>query len=356
MNVRPNNHVWTPLGKSVANIAAVVSNPCAPDPRVERQAEWLREIGHTVTIHAFDREHQHSSTNHIKRHRVGITPYSSKIATLRGKRKFIRSLNLNADLLICHDADTLGVKFKGPRLFDMHDLAHTWITEGSNSIGKKIASLIAKRKMLRRAKSCQAVITSCEGFKLWLEKHSIASTVVENRPKRTKIMGTGGKIGYIGKVRHVDQFVILSEALDTMEKQPEVLIAGDGIALSKVKEILPNARFTGSFSVEDLPNLIQECGLMFAMYDPGRENISKGALPVKMFDAAAYGVPSIVTANTPMAEVCLNENLGRAVEWNDSTGLANSITELMGENVELLIDEKREKERFLDVINSILPK
>ena len=41
--------------QSVARIAAVVSNGCNPDPRVIREARWLTEVGHKVTIHAFDR-------------------------------------------------------------------------------------------------------------------------------------------------------------------------------------------------------------------------------------------------------------------------------------------------------------
>ena len=40
----------------MANIAMVVTNACAPDPRVERHAKWLVESGHSVTIHAWDRK------------------------------------------------------------------------------------------------------------------------------------------------------------------------------------------------------------------------------------------------------------------------------------------------------------
>ena len=32
----------------------VVTNACAPDPRVERHALWLTELGHDVEIHAWD--------------------------------------------------------------------------------------------------------------------------------------------------------------------------------------------------------------------------------------------------------------------------------------------------------------
>ena len=33
---------------------------------------------------------------------------------------------LNHDLLILNDTDTFGVKYSGPTLLDIHDMAHTW--------------------------------------------------------------------------------------------------------------------------------------------------------------------------------------------------------------------------------------
>ena len=41
---------------TLARIAMVVSNPCDPDPRVEKEAVALVNAGHEVIIHAFDRE------------------------------------------------------------------------------------------------------------------------------------------------------------------------------------------------------------------------------------------------------------------------------------------------------------
>ena len=43
----------------MARVALVVTNACAPDPRVERHALWLSELGHEIEIHAWDREHNH---------------------------------------------------------------------------------------------------------------------------------------------------------------------------------------------------------------------------------------------------------------------------------------------------------
>ena len=101
----------------MAHIASVVSNGCSPDPRVLREARWLVEEGHEVTIHAFDRleeliEEEDIAGIRIARHRVGVTPYGGTLATASGIKRFLYSVREaieNVDLIHCHDADTLSV-------------------------------------------------------------------------------------------------------------------------------------------------------------------------------------------------------------------------------------------------------
>ena len=64
-----------PLRLNMAHVAMVVTNSCSPDPRVERHASWLGEMGHNVEIHAWDREGsnlQNETKNGYKiiRHRI----------------------------------------------------------------------------------------------------------------------------------------------------------------------------------------------------------------------------------------------------------------------------------------------
>ena len=44
----------------MAHIAMVVTNACSPDPRVLRHAGWLVDLGHEVTVHAYDRKEEHT--------------------------------------------------------------------------------------------------------------------------------------------------------------------------------------------------------------------------------------------------------------------------------------------------------
>lgn len=142
------------------------------------------------------------------------------------------------------------------------------------------------------------------------------------------------------------------------EERPRLLIAGDGPAHPAVKKHLSSedlvVEFRGPFTTQDLPNLLSEIDVMFAMYDPRRGNIEEGAVPVKMFDAASFGRPSLVNAGVPMAEICRTERLGSAVPWGNAESLAAAIQDQIGKQVLLKVTESRERERFLGALAPFL--
>jgi len=357
----------------VARIASVVSNGCNPDPRVLREAGWLVDLGHDVTIHAFGRQEQYveiDESNGVKiiRHRVGKTPYGGTISTYLGLRRFRKSVakSLNEyDLLHCHDADTLALakSVSCPIIFDMHDLHHTWVLmPAPNSWIRKFVSNRMKSKMLKNVKKADLVITSSTGFSDWLLNHNIQSTVVENRPKNQSQLPLPEQptIGYFGMIREIKSFKLLANALLQIpeSKRPRLFIAGEGTCANEVEELFTQypeiiTEIKGPFIHSEYPQMMKKISMMFAMYRPDRGNIRDGALPSKMFEAAAHGRPSIVNGNTPMGTLCESENLGLAVDWNDAQGLAKAIIELEGLTTHLEIDESRERERFIDMLNHL---
>ena len=355
----------------MTRIAAVVSNGCAPDPRVLRIARWYAELGHEIEVHAFDRQqnlpdYEQMDGFRIIRHRVGNVPYGGTWNTWRGIRRFLKSVSNSLediDVLHCHDADTLPLARMNPRvkvIFDMHDLQHTWVRMSApNSLFRRVVSSRMKSRMLQMAKSADAIITSSQGFTDWLSERGLVSTPIENRPLKAinPDFPTIRAIGYFGKIRESTSFKLLFDAVELIpeNQRPRILIAGDGTKEQTVEQLAekyPSHQidFTGPFDHNELPSLMSKINLMFAMYSPTRGNIEDGALPAKMFEAAAYGRPSIVNANTPMGVLCEAENLGLSVQWNDVQGLADAIIKLEGTIVDLEIDEKREKKRFFEVI------
>ena len=118
----------------MASICLVVTNGCAPDPRVERHARWLAEEGHEVTVFAWDRKHNLEEKTvrngyTIMRKRIGRKASSSSVNIVRHKNKFLKSLQGQFDLLIHNDSDSIGtLNLRAThRILDLHDIAHAWL-------------------------------------------------------------------------------------------------------------------------------------------------------------------------------------------------------------------------------------
>ena len=382
-----------PRGKTMVRVAMVVTNACAPDPRVVRHAEWMVEAGHEVTVHAFDRSMEHPmSENHrgvrIMRYHLGKTPYGGALRTYHGIRAFQRQVTRTLlhdppALVYCHDADTLRVgtalkqQLGVPFVFDMHDLQHTWIRfEAPHSRLRAALAGQMKRGMLNRAKDASVVITSSgsvnqasRGFAEWLAHHGLQSHVVENRPEapipnRPSAQRSGWTVGYVGRVRDRKALDVLVKAVRAMQphERPKIRVAGDGVAAAGVRRHLMElveagdveAEVTGAFTQEELPDLMAEIDVMYAMYSPQRGNIMQGALPVKMFDAAAHGVPSVVNDGCLMAEVAKSEQLGCPATWGDVESVADALKSARGMEVRLDVTAEREHRRWKEAVLPLL--
>ena len=378
----------------MAHIAMVVTNACSPDPRVLRQATWLTRLGHEVTVHAYDRNEAHSlSESHngvrIMRYHLGKSPYGGLLKSALGIRHFSKTVSLGLvtnkpNVVYCHDADTLSIgcllkkKYGIPLVFDMHDLQHSWIRMPSpKSLMRKLLSKIMEKKMLRRLKYVDLILTSSgkispdstyNGFREYLKTHGYPSVVIENRPE-VEVSNEQKKteewcVGYLGRVREVESFQFLLEAILSIEsnQRPKIRIAGDGVSYNEVMELFESSKeehgldveMSGPFDDSGFEVMIQEIDVMFALYSPTRGNILQGALPVKMFDAAAYGVPSVVNDSCLMGEVAELEEIGHAVSWLDTEDLAKSLLKLRTVRVQLDSTAERERKRFVEAMKPYL--
>ena len=72
-----------------------------------------------------------------------------------------------------------------------------------------------------------------------------------------------------------------------------------------------------------------------------------------MFEAAAFGRPSIVNQEAPVGKICEQEALGKSVKCGDISGLADVIKTFDGQFIDLQWDAKREKERFLTIVDRL---
>ena len=114
------------------------------------------------------------------------------------------------------------------------------------------------------------------------------------------------------------------------------------------------AEVSGAFAQAELPELLKEIDVMYAVYSPRRGNIMQGALPVKMFDAAAQGVPSVVNEACLMADVVEAESLGASAPWADPVAIGEKLHSLRARIVAMTDDGEREHQRWVDAMADVL--
>ncbi len=363
----------------MTHVAMIVSNPCDPDPRVEKEGAALIDAGYDVTIHAFDREEKRELETivdgvKILRYRIGETPRGAPnmvtgARVLLGLRKFRKKVITNLqknppDIIHCHDADTLAVglslksKLGIKLVFDMHDLAHTWARmEKPHSIIRRLVSSIIERRLIRRIKKCDLVVTSSgavsgtshPGFREWVRRRVTDSNVVvvENRPlpsKKISPFPNRFTIGYAGKIREITMFENLIKAVDSWpnEEIPKLVIAGHGTAEKQVDSLLSNSHIEveriNQFSRSELPSIIEKMSVMYAVYPTLRGNILDGALPTKMFDAAMHGRPSIVNSGCLMGDIATAEKIGFTVNSSDVESLLSALLQISMQHPEIKLE------------------
>ena len=192
-----------------------------------------------------------------------------------------------------------------------------------------------------------------QGLLLILNKFSIQSTVVLNlrnsnplpRPKMKKI-------GFFGRIRDYDAMVLLVESCKQIGFSP--IFAGDGSSVDRLMERYPDIDYRGQFDEKKLNELMAEIDVMYAMYNLWKKNIRHGALPVKMFDAAAYGRPTVTTADVPMGDFCIEYNLGTVASFGDVDSVADAIIDAYELDVATERGEEEERTKFMSAVESIL--
>ena len=343
----------------MAKICLVVTNGCAPDPRVERHARWLSELGHDVTIFAWDREHTLDAKSERDGYiiqRIRTRKATSSASIVRQKKKFLQSLKGQYDLIIYNDSDSIGTKNLHSRfsILDLHDIAHAWPVMQKTSLLRRILSSRMKQALRRNGSRFDGFLTSSPGLSNYFDQEfQFKSTVVLNVRNASQVPRPMTKtIGFFGRIRDLEAMVSLIKCSQRTGFHP--IVAGDGPCVNQLLERYPELDYRGPFDDAQLAELMAEIDVMFAMYNPERENIRQGALPVKMFDAAAFGRPTLTTDHVPMAEFCLENNLGVVASFGDQDSIAKAIEEAYEMDVVSVHSEEDERKKFVTLIESIL--
>ena len=345
----------------MASIAMLVSNRHDPDPRVQKEAEALVKVGHSVCIYAYDRLHEIINQNEIingveiKRIRTKLTPYGKIYKTGKGLKEFrsiVKSklIETPVDIVHCHDQDTCSVGLwwkkqgKGKFVFDAHDLYWTWLLlPNPKSLIRKFGALLLKRRDKIYAQNADLLIVATGGigdqkgyreiYQKW-NKDSLVIMNAENQYSDSWIYPKDFTIGYFGNLRDYNMFKLLIQAILLIDehKRPFLRIAGSGAASKEIKQLFEKhseirCKITGRYDHSQLKGLMDECSVQYCLYTSKRGNIQH-TIPAKLFSSIACGKKGIVNSNSLTSEICKKNDWGWDVKDTDVNGISKLILEL----------------------------
>ena len=343
-----------------------VTNDMSADRRVLRHARTLQEAGHDVVVVCKEREGEKCYVDGIEtvrirvRHKRGWRFYAEyNVALWKKMRK------LDADVLWANDTDTLPgcwLAARGRRLvMDVHEI----FPELPEIIDKPVVRLVwatIERVLMGRCDAMLTVNKSLAGY--YKRKLGVDVKVVRNEPDDVMYRSFARQAGEA----HQKQPMLLYQgcvnvgrgvdwAIDALEWLPEciLVVAGRGDLLEEMKDYAATkpwagrVRFLGHVPPEELPALTKQASVGLVMLEDMGLSYHY-ALPNRVGDFVAAGVPMVVSDLPEMADVVRRFGVGEVIE-GVSAGKPSTIVK--GERIKVK-GERREARALAEAVRKVL--
>jgi len=334
-----------------ARVVILRSNPIAPDPRVEKEAQALTRGGYKIEIIGWDRTasfpiKEEKSFGTI--YRLGPRAFFGKGLrnlpyVLRWQVSLLRWLWRNRarfDIIHACDFDTvlpalcIARLFRKRLVYDIFDFYADML--------RNVPTLI--KKIIRTVDlwvigKADAVIIADESRKEQIKGgRPKLLEVIYNSPQNFTVVQDGEKnvqdayqlrIVYVGLLQ-VERGLL--EMLEVMAKHPEWRLdlagfGGDEAVILSTASRLSNVTFHGRLPYAQALKLMAEADVLFATYDPKIPN-HRYASPNKVFEAMMLGKPIIVARGMGVDKLVEQYRIGFIVEYGDVEELEKVLYEL----------------------------
>lgn len=323
----------------IKNIKMILTNGFDPDPRVYKEAKTLVQAGHDVEILCWDRKNQYLDKENETVDGIKIkrffpkAEYGSGYKQIKAYKKFIKEVrdylkNKKYDAIHCHDFDGL---FAGKKIhkinknikfvYDEHDLFYQYFMGRDGFINQSIYKYIIKKEKAILKNIDKHIVVTPNMAKLYDKSDNVI--IINNAPykemfkyidkeKRDKIV-----IGFIGSVRHFNELKILIDSSIRFKKYIDILIAGRGVDLERLKNYcvdnhFSNVVFTGAFEMAELEKLYKKIDITYLIY-PKTAIVS---MPNKFFESVITETPIIADINTEFGKIVNDEKFGFVIDSN----------------------------------------
>lgn len=324
----------------------VLSKAFLTDPRVVREAKSLREAGHEVTVHFWDRHGDYPATQDVEGVRaLGLR--STALMKLAGHDLFRNPLwwrlaarsvvAVRPDAVHCHDLDTLkaGVLAKqrvGCRLvYDSHEVFAMMIARDMPGFVTRAADRL-ERGWMRR---CDAFVTVNDAVRDHLLRQGARGPleIVANCKDRTgpyrEPRNDAFTLLYIGLLHKSRMF---PECVDIIAALPGVRFRIAGKKENVYAEVErraakhANVEFLGPVPYDRVLPMTLEADAVLGMVDPADPN-NRIAWMNKQFESMACGRPILCSRGTASGEMTERLGVGLTEEFT-AAGMRRGIERL----------------------------
>lgn len=145
-------------------------------------------------------------------------------------------------------------------------------------------------------------------------------------------------LGYVGTFQSWHGIDSALDALSSLQKElPNLRMLLVGPAFEEYaksaneKGLARLCVFTGPVSYEQVPDYINACDIMLALYNPAKDEIRRKfgiGSPIKVLEYMACGKPVISTRVKPIDSIITNDSLGLLLEPGNNKDLQEAILKL----------------------------
>ncbi len=348
----------------------LVTQPLNPDPRIDREAVSLSKYGFTMRIVGLSLpgepgypEHQASITSAATKMQLTGQSWLFRLRTREWIEAVFKQIKFNYECIAnlprlikgisivhCNDADTLPMgwlisKMTGAKLvYDAHEYYAGMFSKSVPQIITKLVNSIERffsrrvdlvittgHLMAKRLKH----ISGKEPLQLRNAPYSSFSKGFHPQPKDAFI------IGYVGALRVGRNLINLIKAFIKFNKEhpkSKLIIAGWGELENAIRRYADNSNgtieFLGKIPSKDVPKVISSLSLSIVFTSKERIN-HYYACSNKLWEAAALGVPVLVTDVGELRYMVKSTNIGWTVNSDSISAIVAALTDIWNNSEEL---------------------
>ena len=335
----------------------LLSNSFRPDPRVLKEANGLAQRGHHISIVCWDRAHElapyespYSGVEVIRIQNVPST-YGLGIGQISRLIRFWRAAlpyldKIKPDIVHCHDFDTLpagllwGKIHRRPVVYDAHEYYADLVRPRlRGKTGHLLYRLINWSESIG-ARLSTAVITVDEILAATYKKQNDTVVIIGHYPEKNLAQAAAPvfthpelRLLYIGRLsadRGILTYIDLLRQARQAGLPARLILAGvftppaeEGRLRASMAGVEDAVDIIGWLPYDQIPALLQSCDIGLCILSPEERYIK--ALPVKLFEYMACGLPVIASNFPAIAGIVNTVHCGTLVEPHCSTDVIAQI-------------------------------